>query len=97
MADKKPNFPSKPCPKCGQLIHARLKQHEGCGWVMPENGAKPSAAPRAGGKAKKRAARARATASEDGGVSLDDIRAVKAVVDRLGADKVRELAAVLTK
>ena len=95
MANKKPKFPSKPCPKCGDLIHARSKQHEACGWVMPENGAKPSAAPRAGGKAKKRAARA--TASKDGGVSLDDIRAVKAVVDRLGADKVQELAAVLTK
>ena len=97
MANKKPNFPSKPCPKCGKLIHARSKQHEGCGWIMAENGAPPSAALRVGGKAKKPAARARATVSNEGGISLDDIRAVKAVVDRLGADKVRELAAVLTK
>ena len=64
---------------------------------MPDNGAPPAAAPKAGGKAKKPAARARATTSNDGGISLNDIRAVKAVVDRLGADKVRELAAVLTQ
>ena len=96
MANKKPNFPWKPCPKCGKVIHARSQKHEECGWVMPENGAPPSAALKASGKAKKPAAKARTTASNEGGISLDDIRAVKAVVDRLGADKVRQLAAVLT-
>jgi hypothetical protein len=30
---KKPNFPSRPCPKCGKLIHARSKSHPACGWV----------------------------------------------------------------
>ena len=32
-----------------------------------------------------------------GGISLDDIRAVKQLADRLGAEKVRQLAEVLSK
>jgi hypothetical protein len=35
--------------------------------------------------------------SAAGGISLDDIRAVKEVVDKLGADKVRQLAELLGK
>jgi hypothetical protein len=31
-----------------------------------------------------------------GGISLEDVRAVKGLVDRIGADKVRELAAMLS-
>jgi hypothetical protein len=32
-----------------------------------------------------------------GGISLDDVRALKGLVDRMGADKVQELAGVLSK
>ena len=32
-----------------------------------------------------------------GGITLDDVRAVKEIVDRIGADRVRELADVLSK
>src|SRR5581483_7109864 len=32
-AQQKPKFPSKPCPNCGELIHARSLKHEKCGWV----------------------------------------------------------------
>lgn len=35
---KKHKFPTKPCPKCGKSIHARLQSHKACGWVMSENG-----------------------------------------------------------
>jgi hypothetical protein len=37
------------------------------------------------------------TAAATGGFSLEDIQAVKEVVARVGADKVRELAEVLSK
>ena len=33
----------------------------------------------------------------NGGISVEDIRAVKALVDRIGADSVRELAEVLAQ
>jgi ribosomal protein L19E len=46
------------------------------------------------GKAKSQAA---ARAGRSGGITVDDIKAVKEVVDRLGADKVLELAHVLSK
>jgi len=35
--------------------------------------------------------------TSSGGISLDDIRAVKEVMDRLGAEKVRQLTEVLSK
>jgi hypothetical protein len=38
-----------------------------------------------------------APAAPAGGISLDDIRAVKQVIDKIGADKVRQLAEVLAK
>jgi hypothetical protein len=37
------------------------------------------------------------TVSTTGGITLDDVRAVKEVVDKIGADKVRQLAEVLGK
>jgi hypothetical protein len=97
-AEQKPNFPSKPCPKCGQSIHARSKKHEACGWVM--DGQTVAPAPMQPAKKRGRpkelgtAPTARSTAGE---ISFDDIVAVKAVVDRLGAEKVRQLAEVLAK
>lgn len=36
-------------------------------------------------------------AAKGGGISLDDIRAVKELANRLGADKLSELAAVLAR
>ena len=38
-----------------------------------------------------------ASANANHGISLEDIRAVKELTDRIGADKVRELAEVLSK
>jgi hypothetical protein len=35
--------------------------------------------------------------SSTGGISLEDIRAVKGLVDRIGADKVQELAGMLSR
>jgi hypothetical protein len=48
-------------------------------------------------KARKKGGRpkAKAAAGTTNGISLDDIRAVKHLADRLGADKVKELASVL--
>src|SRR5271170_2978381 len=43
-AEKKPNFPSKLCPKCGKFIHTRSKSHEACGWTEASSPAsKPQA------------------------------------------------------
>jgi hypothetical protein len=39
----------------------------------------------------------RPKAAPMGGISLDDIRAVKEVVSKLGAEKVRQLAEVFSK
>jgi hypothetical protein len=80
---KKHKFPTKPCPKCGNPIHARLMKHEACGWVAAANG-------KSGAKHRK----TKATASS-GAVTMQDIEAVKALVDAMGADKVKELARVL--
>jgi hypothetical protein len=91
---KKPNFPSKTCPGCGALIHARSKSHPACGWVM-ENGvsaAKAPAKPKNGRR--KKHVPATVPSSE---ISLQDIIAVKKVVDQLGAEKVQQLAKVLMK
>ncbi|MBY0525131.1 MAG: hypothetical protein K2R98_17125 [Gemmataceae bacterium] len=77
----KPNFPSKACPKCNAVIHARSKSHEACGWGM--SGKTASA---------KKVGRPKAVA---GGITLNDIAAVKALVARVGAEKVEQLAKVL--
>lgn len=89
----KPNFPSKACPKCGTLIHARSHSHQDCGWVMAEAAPAPSV-----NKAKKvgRPKKVHTVANEDG-ITVADIQAVKQLVDTLGAEKVRQLAAVLGK
>src|SRR5271166_1137307 len=90
---KKHAFPTKPCPKCGKPIHARLHKHEACGWVMNGQAAPAAAKP----AAKKKVGRPKKIhATQTGGpITFDDIAAVKAVVDRLGAAKVQELAQVL--
>ncbi len=100
---KKPAFPTKPCPKCGKPIHARKMSHD-CGWVASANGApaaaqtssapavtKPTSKPK-NGRRKKHVAVATASV-----ISLEDIQAVKKVVDQLGAEKVQQLAKVLAR
>lgn len=89
----KPSFPSKPCPKCGKYIHARMKKHEECGWVMEETAARRPK----GKKTPKVRQLIRKPAPVGGTVTLADIQAVKALTDRLGAEKVWQLAAVLGK
>lgn len=86
---KKPAYPTKTCPKCGKLIHARSHSHEKCGWTMD-------------GKAEKRVTEkpgkklGRPKGSGAGGtITVQDIEAVKTLVDRMGAQKVQELAKVL--
>jgi hypothetical protein len=91
-ATQKPRFPSKPCPKCGDLIHARSKSHEKCGWTMGS-----AARVTAPGRKRGRRGRKPAVAAQSSAITLSDIEAVKSVIDRLGADKVRQLAQVLAK
>ena len=55
--------------------------------------AKPG--PKPGRKPGPKPAQAKAAVSGDGSISLDDIQAVKALVDRLGGEKLRQLAVVL--
>jgi hypothetical protein len=93
---KKPNFPTKSCPKCGKLIHARSHSHEACGWVMAGNGKPAPATSKKVGRPKKAAGNGR-TAGAVGAITLDDITAVKTLVAKMGAEKVRQLAQVLTK
>jgi hypothetical protein len=88
---KKPKYPTKTCPKCGKLIHAWVHSHE-CGWVMDASNAAAPLTIKRGRKGKKRAARVVA-----GSISIEDIQAVKQLADRLGAEKVAQLAAVLAK
>ncbi len=77
---KKPAYPTKSCPGCSKLIHAAKQSHT-CGWSM--NGKTATALKR--GRAK----------AGGGEVTMQDIQAVKALVDRMGAQKVQELARVL--
>jgi hypothetical protein len=75
---KKPAYPTKICPKCSKLIHARSQSHEACSWTM----------------------NSQATAVKQGrpkgeGITMQEIESVKALVDRMGAEKVQELARVL--
>src|SRR3954447_2818295 len=44
MPQQKPNFPSRPCPKCGKPIHIKSKKHDECGWQMEAGDATPAAA-----------------------------------------------------
>jgi hypothetical protein len=89
---KKPNFPSKPCPKCGTLIHARVTKHEACGWSAAGNGHAPS--PKS--VTSKKPGRPKGVKSSGEEVSIADITAVKQLVTKMGADKVRQLAEVLS-
>jgi len=90
---KKPAFPSKTCPKCGKLIHARSHSHSECGWTMAS---KPTPAPVKASPAKK-PGRPKSVTTAGGDITLDDIRAVKALADKIGAEKVKELAMVLAR
>jgi hypothetical protein len=90
---KKPSFPTKPCPKCGKPIHARLQRHEACGWVMTDK-TTPAAPKLAAKKKLGRPKKIHATANA-GSIALQDIVAVKALVEKVGAEKVRQLAEVL--
>jgi hypothetical protein len=89
---KKPAYPTKTCPKCSKLIHARSHSHPECGWTM----AKPAPAPMKASPAKKMG-RPKSVTAAGGDITLDDIRAVKALADKIGAEKVKELAMVLGK
>lgn len=87
---KKPAYPTKTCPKCGKLIHARSHSHEACGWTMDGKGGKTVPA----SKPAKKLGRPKGSRAA-GTISVQDIEAVKALVDRMGATKVQELARVL--
>jgi hypothetical protein len=56
---------------------------------------KPAAGKRRGRKPGRKRAAVAATASKAGGISLADIQAVKALADRIGAEKVGQLASIL--
>ena len=88
---KKISFPNRACPGCGAPIHIKTRQHE-CGWAADGKTATPTVAAKRGGRPRKPEARASA-----GGISLDEISAVKAPVESMGAEKVQQLARVLAK
>jgi hypothetical protein len=58
---------------------------------------KPAKAKRRGRKPGSKPAASAATGGKAGGITLADIQEVKALADRLGAEKVSQLAAVLAK
>ena len=89
---KKISFPNRACPKCGKAIHIKMRQHD-CGWKADAHAETPSAIIKRPGPAKKKAAAKPAAAP----VTVADIQAVKDVVNKLGADTVKELAKVLEK
>jgi len=97
VAKKNNAFPTKPCPKCGAAIHARLQKHEKCGWVMASNDQAPPAAHKVVKRRKFGRPKKAHAGSSAGGISLEDIQAVKALADKLGAEKVQQLAEVLAK
>lgn len=80
---KKISFPNRACPKCGKAVHIKMRSHD-CGWGSDT----PSAIIKRPGKPK-----AKAGVS----VTMADIQAVKDVVNKLGADTVRQLTEVLEK
>ena len=84
---KKISFPNRPCPKCGKAVHIRAKEHD-CGWKADAHAETPSAIIRRVVKKK---------AGADAGITMADIQAVKEIVNKLGADTVRQLAEVLEK
>jgi hypothetical protein len=70
-----------------EKVRARAKRPKG---RKPARRAAPASAARTTPAPAPRSASA-------GGISLEDIRAVKGLVDRIGADKVQELAATLSR
>jgi hypothetical protein len=92
---KKISFPNRSCPKCGKPIHIRTKNHE-CGWVADGPAAAPPVAVKRVGRPRKAGADGGSNTGA-GGISLEDITAVKKLVDQIGAEKVRQLAQVLAK
>src|SRR6266540_2070380 len=65
-----------------EKVRTRAKKHKGrkpARRAAPVSPARPNSAPAP-------------TSTATGGISLEDIRAVKGLVDRIGADKVQELA-----
>jgi hypothetical protein len=57
----------------------------------------PTSAKRRGRKPGRKPAAAASKARTTAGITIDDIQAVKSLADRIGAEKVRELATVLAK
>jgi hypothetical protein len=92
MATKKPGFPSRPCPKCGKPIHIKSKKHDACGWRMESIADTPSPGMKPPATAKPQNDRPPVAT-----ISMDDIQAVNALVGKLGAETVRQLATVLEK
>ncbi len=88
---KKIGFPNRACPGCGASIHIKTKQHE-CGWSAEAQAVAPTATVKRGGRPKKSAAK-----TGVGSISLDEIAAVKALVESVGAEKVQQLARVLAR
>jgi hypothetical protein len=81
-AEKKPNFPFKACPKCGNYIHTRSKSHEACGW---KEGASPASKLQA-----KHAPTAtngiKVSKTATNGVKLSKMEAVRRVLKEHGKD-----------
>ena len=91
------SFPNRACPKCGKAIHIKTRQHD-CGWSANGTATSNSDAPTKRKKRRKRRVATVGTATSNAsGISIDDIQAVKSVVERLGSDKVLQLAQVLAK
>jgi hypothetical protein len=63
----------------------------------PRRRKKPAAKPAPAAAAARNTQPAARKAEPAGGISLDDIRAVKGLVDRLGAERLRELAGMLAR
>ncbi|OAI50768.1 hypothetical protein AYO44_17520 [Planctomycetaceae bacterium SCGC AG-212-F19] len=90
---KKPAYPTKTCPKCSKLIHARSHSHEACGWTMDGKAEKSVTTAKPGKKLGR--PKGSGAGRKAGGISVHDIEAVKTLVDRMGAEKVQQLAMVL--
>lgn len=83
--------PSKSCPKCGKSIHARQMHHD-CGWDVTfadQRRRQDDSIRKATKIVRKHNLRARKIQlGRVPSVNIDDIRAVKELVGRLGVDTV---------
>lgn len=94
--EQKPKFPNRPCPNCGKPIHIKSKKHPECGWAVGDTApAAPVAVVVAAAKRGRPAKKKPAVTAAASDITLEDISAVKALVERMGADKVQQLASVL--